>query len=64
MYFESVEALLNMDGHGLYVWSAYGVGILVLATSAILPLIRYRKLLSLVKRRQQVAGAMSKKQNI
>ena len=30
MYFESFEALLAMGGHGLYVWSAYGIAIAVL----------------------------------
>ena len=30
MYFESFEALLTMGGHGLYVWSAYGIAIAVL----------------------------------
>ena len=31
MYFESFEALLKMGGHGLYVWSAYGIAIAVLS---------------------------------
>jgi len=25
MYFESLDALLNMAGHGPYVWSCYGL---------------------------------------
>ena len=25
MYFESVNGLLNMAGHGIYVWSCYGL---------------------------------------
>lgn len=25
MYFESVTAAVQMDGHGIYVWVAYGI---------------------------------------
>lgn len=25
MYFDSFQALLDMHGHGFYVWSAYGI---------------------------------------
>ncbi|RNL67713.1 heme exporter protein CcmD [Zhongshania marina] len=31
MYFESFSDLLNMSGHGLYVWFCYGVSALVLS---------------------------------
>ena len=31
MYFDSLEALLAMEGHGPYVWAAYGITLLVLA---------------------------------
>lgn len=30
MVFDSVAALLNMEGHGLYVWSVYGIGVVCL----------------------------------
>lgn len=30
MYFESFSALWAMEGHGPYVWSAYGVTFMVL----------------------------------
>lgn len=30
MYFESLHELINMNGHGVYVWSAYGAGFAVL----------------------------------
>ncbi|MEM8594035.1 MAG: heme exporter protein CcmD [Pseudomonadota bacterium] len=29
MYFDSIQALLHMDGHGPYVWACYGMGALV-----------------------------------
>lgn len=31
MYFESFAAALAMDGHGVYVWSAYAISVVVLA---------------------------------
>lgn len=31
MYFDSFSALIEMDGHGRYVWMAYGIFVLVLA---------------------------------
>jgi heme exporter protein D len=30
MYFESLDALLNMAGHGPYVWSCYGLFVALL----------------------------------
>ena len=31
MYFESLAAALAMDGHGPYVWAAYGLTLTVIA---------------------------------
>lgn len=30
MYFQSFEQLIHMDGHGVYVWSCYGLFIAVI----------------------------------
>jgi heme exporter protein C len=43
MYFESLSAVLQMDGHGAYVWSAYAISLLVLALLMTLPLRRRRR---------------------
>ena len=37
MQFDSLAAFAQMGGHGLYVWSAYGLSLLVLAVNALLP---------------------------
>jgi heme exporter protein D len=42
MYFDSFQALLVMDGHGAYVWTAYAVSIAVIAVALIVP-VRRRK---------------------
>ncbi|HSC75150.1 MAG TPA: heme exporter protein CcmD [Pseudomonadales bacterium] len=44
MYFESLHDLFFMNGHGAYVWSAYGIGFAVLAALVWLPLSRQAQL--------------------
>lgn len=43
MYFDSIQALWSMGGHGAYVWVAYGVSLLIMVWSIISPLKDYRK---------------------
>jgi heme exporter protein D len=45
MYFDSVSAVLEMDGHGVFVWSAYLVTIVVVAALLIAPGCRRRRIL-------------------
>ena len=45
MYFDSLQAVLEMDGHGIYVWAAYLVGIAVIAMAVIIPMRRRKALL-------------------
>lgn len=45
MYFDSLTAVLNMDGHGVYVWLAYGVTLAVIAAILVAPLRRRNRLL-------------------
>ena len=49
MYFDSLEALLAMDGHGPYVWAAYGITLLVLFLVLSAPGRRRRRLLRTVR---------------
>jgi heme exporter protein D len=59
MYFENLAALIAMEGHGAYVWSAYGITLTVLLGLVISPILRRRQLLKELKmqlRRQQVQG--------
>ena len=53
MYFESLQAALIMDGHGGYVWSAYGLSLIVLAFLMSLPLRRERRLLQELRGEQR-----------
>ncbi len=45
MYFDSLHALLTMEGHGAYVWTAYLVTTMVIATVLLAPLRRRRHFL-------------------
>ncbi|WP_439106758.1 heme exporter protein CcmD [Congregibacter sp.] len=62
MYFESLAAALAMDGHGPYVWAAYGLTLTVIAVLVASPLIRKRRLLRELRgeyRRSQQSEASS-----
>ncbi|MBB5210735.1 heme exporter protein CcmD [Microbulbifer hydrolyticus] len=42
--FEDFASFLAMNGHGPFVWAAYGVALLVLGALVALPLLRQKKL--------------------
>ena len=46
MQFDSVAALLDMGGHGVYVWSVVIVSVLVIAGLLALPAISSRRFLA------------------
>ncbi len=56
MYFDSFGALLAMDGHGGFVWSAYLITLLVIAALLLLPLRRQRTVL------RQIGGELRRRQ--
>ena len=56
MYFDSLGAILHMDGHGSYVWSAYIITLIVLAMLLLAPRRRQRRTL------QQLAGELRRRQ--
>ena len=51
MSFASFSEFLAMGHHGLYVWSAYGICLLVLAVNVALPLMARRRYLQEEARR-------------
>lgn len=56
MYFDSLGAMLHMDGHGSYVWSAYLITLIVLAMLLLVPRRRQRRIL------QQLDGELRRRQ--
>lgn len=60
MYFDSLSAALAMDGHGAYVWGAYGLSLLVLLVLIVLPRRRRLQFLRELRgeqRRARLTGA-------
>lgn len=53
MSFNSLSDFLAMGGHGLYVWSAYGVTLVVFAFNAIKPVLMNRRFLQEQKQLQR-----------
>jgi heme exporter protein D len=51
MSFSSLGEFLAMGRHGPYVWSAYGIGLAVLALNVALPLLARRRYLKEQARR-------------
>lgn len=45
MYFDNLQSLLFMEGHGVYVWAAYLVTVLVIMAALTVPVRRRRRLL-------------------
>ena len=45
MSFTSFAEFVAMGNHGLYVWSAYGISLLVLALNVVLPILARRRYL-------------------
>ena len=50
MYFNNLEQLMLMGGHGPYVWSAFAVTIAALVWLVLAPIINHRALLKDVAR--------------
>lgn len=66
MYFDSLAAALTMDGHGMYVWPAYLIAVLVIVTILVTPWRRQRKFLQLKSaelKRQQGSPSSIKEVN-
>ena len=57
VYFDSFESLLYMEGHGVFVWPAYLITIVMLLFMVISPLRRKKKIL------ERLAGELKRQQN-
>lgn len=38
MYFDSIDAFLQMGKHGIYVWSAYGISLALIGLNIVIAL--------------------------
>jgi heme exporter protein D len=44
---------LNMGGYAFYVWSAYGISLVVLIINAVIPSLREKKIIHLLSKRKK-----------
>ncbi|WP_231491541.1 heme exporter protein CcmD [Microbulbifer sp. HZ11] len=49
--FDSLAGFLAMNGHGPYVWAAYGVALLAMAALVLVPTLRQKALRAEIARR-------------
>ena len=63
MQFESLTALWEMGGHGAYVWSAYGIGIVTLIAIIVAPLQRSRRIVNELRAGEQRRAARAQSQS-
>jgi heme exporter protein D len=56
MYFDSLDAVLHMDGHGAFVWAAYLITCLVVVLLLLTPRRRQRRFI------RQLAGELRRQQ--
>lgn len=51
MQFETMSEFITMDGHGLYVWLSYGIGVSIIVGNLVLPLFKRKELMISLARR-------------
>jgi len=44
--FSSLAEFIAMGNHGLYVWSAYGISVVLIGLNVVLPILKKRQLIS------------------
>jgi len=66
MQFDSIAEIINMNGHGIYVWTVYILGVLTLLINVIRPKMLMTKFYAEQKRMQKlkVSSPESEKQNV
>ncbi len=53
-----MSEFFHMGGYGFYVWTSYGITLLVLVATLLSPIMLKRKLLSELARREKRAGRL------
>ena len=63
MYFSTIGELIAMDGHGSFVWLAYGTTVLVLIVNLVATRLATRKQESALRWRQEVTALQQQQAN-
>lgn len=53
---EPLQTFLHMGGYALYVWTSYGLALIVLILNVVLPRRREQEFFHMLRRRRKVAG--------
>lgn len=53
---ESLRTFLHMGGYAFYVWTSYGLALVVLIVNVVMPRKREEEFLQMVQRRRKLAG--------
>jgi heme exporter protein D len=60
MQFDSLQALWQMGGHGLFVWSAYAIALVTLLALVVVPVQRSRRVLNELRVSEQRRNARAR----
>lgn len=52
---ESLQTFMHMGGYAVYVWSSYGLALVVLTLNVVLPRKREQEFLKMLQRRRKLA---------
>ncbi|MCL6271656.1 heme exporter protein CcmD [Sansalvadorimonas sp. 2012CJ34-2] len=58
MYFEDLNSLISMGGHGPYVWGAYLLGFIVLGWNLVSPILHRKKTIAELRRQLRREGRL------
>ena len=53
MFFDSISDFFNMGGHGLYVWSCYGIFALVILFNFLSPMLTRKNVIKNIERQMR-----------
>jgi len=55
MSFHSLSAFIEMGGHGQFVWSAYGIALVVIVFNFVRPIMLHKRNLARLRKQLRVA---------
>ncbi|MEH6649228.1 MAG: heme exporter protein CcmD [Motiliproteus sp.] len=62
MYFDSLADFIAMGGHGLYVWLAYSIALVIVVFNIASPILRKRQFMANYRKRLQREQRLAQRQ--
>ena len=63
MFFDSFSDFIAMGGHGLYVWLAYGIALVVVLFNIVSPILRKQQFMAEYQRRLKRERKLAERQS-